>query len=223
MRKFNLGYMIALVVAVATPANSNARLGSAVHSDRLTINKVALQGEGRGDYLLAQPEINRLFVTHSQLVHILDLKTLKPVARVTGLTAAHGVALDRNGRGYVTDGKSDSVVVFDPATGREIGRIHVGKGPDAILFDPASARIMVFNGESEDISVIDPSTSAVVAAIKLPHAPEFSQADGRGHVYVNLEEGNAIGVIDTRKMAFDHLISLTGCDGPAPLALDKAN
>lgn len=223
MRNMILSSMAVLVAAV-TPASSSAQpAGGAAPTSQLTISRIGLPGEGRGDYLLADPAHNRLFVTHSALVHVLDLKTLKPVAEVTGLTAAHGVALDQQGRAYVSDGKSDSVIAFDPATGHELKRIHVGKVPDSILFDPASAKIMAFNGESEDVSVIDPSTSAVVATIKLPNAPEFSQADGQGHVYVNLEEGNAVAVIDSRKLALDHLIALKGCDGPAPLAFDHAN
>ena len=222
MRNFILGSMAAAALA-ATSLDASAQSASLPKTGHLTISKVALPGDGRGDYLFADPAGNRLFVTHSERVHVLNLKTLKPVTEVAGLTAAHGVALDAGGRAYVTDGKSDSVVAFDPATGRELKRIHVGKGPDSILFDPASGKIMAFNGESEDVSVIDPASSSVIATIKLPNAPEFSQADGKGHVYVNLEEGNAVAVINSRRLAFDHLIPLKGCDGPAPLALDQAN
>lgn len=201
-------------VPLARPADRTAPL---------RIARVSLQGEGRGDYLLADPQHNRLFVTHSSVVHVLDLTTLKAVARVNGLSAAHGVALDAQGRGYVTDGNSNSVFQFDPATGRILKQIAVGKKPDSILFDPASSKIMAFDGDSEEVSVIDPATGSVVATIKLPNAPEYSQADGRGHVYVNLEEGNAVAVINSAKMTFDHLITLNGCDGPAPLALDNAH
>ena len=189
----------------------------------LSIDRVPLPGDGRGDYLMVDAPSGRLFVTHSKVVHILDLATLQPVATVTGLTAAHGVALDAAGHGYVSDGNSDSVIEFDPATGAQIARIAVGKKPDSILYDPASARIMAFDGQSEEISVIDPAKTAVVATIKLPHGPEYAQTDGQGHVYVNLEDGNSIAVIDSRTMALDHVIALTGCDGPAPLALDGAN
>ena len=153
----------------------------------------------------------------------MDLRTLKPVAEVTGLTYAHGVTTDNKGQAYVTDGNTNSVVMFDPATGRERKRIKVGKKPDSILFDPASAKVLSFNGDSNDVSVIDPASQAVVRTIKLPHPPENAQSDGRGHVYVNFEEGNAVGVIDTAKMALGRIIPLKGCDGPAPLALDKAN
>src|SRR5438445_11633686 len=111
-------------VVAATPLNAQST--AAPKSDRLTIARVSLPGEGRGDFLLADPATNRLFVTHSQLVHVLDLRTLKPLAEVTGLTVAHGVALDAQGRAYVTDGKSDTVIAFDPATGRTLRRIPAG-------------------------------------------------------------------------------------------------
>lgn len=192
-------------------------------TETLSVARVSLPGEGRGDYLFADPKANRLFVTHTSVVHVLDLTTLKQVAQVDGLTAAHGVALDSGGRAYVTDGNSNSVLQFDPATGHVLKRIAVGKKPDSILFDAASSKIMAFDGDSEEVSVIDPATASVTTTIKLPNAPEYSQSDGRGHVYVNLEEGNAVAVIDTTSMKLDHLIALTGCDGPAPLALDKAN
>lgn len=220
MRKTVVCSIIAAFMA-ATPAIADAQ--AARGSNHLTIARVPLPGEGRGDFLLADPASNRLYVTHSQLVHVLDLRTLTPIAQVTGLTVAHGVALDRQGRAYVTDGKSGSVIMFDPPTGRELRRIPTGKDADAILFDPSSSKILVFNAESQTVSILDPATASIVGSIKLPNAPEFAQADGHGHVYVNLEDGNAIAVIDTRKMAVDHVVPLAGCDGPAPLGLDNAN
>jgi DNA-binding beta-propeller fold protein YncE len=222
VRKTILSAMMSVILA-SVPACLQAQAPSANRADTLTITKVSLPGEGRGDYLVADSATNRLFVTHSRVVHVLDLKTLKPLAEVSGLTAAHGVALDAKGRAFVTDGDSNSVIEFDPSNGRVLKRIAVGKKPDSILFDPASSKIMAFDGDSEEVSVIEPSTGTVVTTIKLPNGPEFSQTDGRGHVYVNLEEGNAIAVIDTAKMTLDHLIALTGCDGPAPLALDNAD
>lgn len=226
MRKLVLSSMMAVIFAgsvVCLGEEATAAGQSSAHPAALRVAKVSLPGEGRGDYLLADPKTNRLFVTHSKVVHILDLRTLKQVAQVDGLTAAHGVALDAEGRGYVTDGNSDSVVQFDPSTGGVLKRIAVGKKPDSILFDPASSKIFAFDGDSREVSVIDPATSSVATTIRLPNAPEFSQTDGQGHVYVNLEEGNAVAVIKTASMKLDHLIPLKGCDGPAPLAFDKAN
>lgn len=186
------------------------------------IDKVPLPGEGRGDYLVADATSNRLFVTHSSVVHILDLATLKPVATVTGLKAAHGVAL-ASGHGFVTDGDQNAVIEFDPATGKTLKTIPAGKKPDSILFDAASSRIMAFDGDSEEVTVIDPNTAAVVKTIKLPSGPEYSQSDGKGKAWVNMEGGNVIGVIDTTAMKVLGTIPLPGCDGPAPLAFDPDN
>ncbi len=214
-----------MIVAVLAAASSivNAATAPATDADRLTIQKVPLPGEGRGDYLFVDPSGKRLFVTHTTVVHIIDVKTLKQIAQVSGLTYAHGVASDNRGRGYVADGNSNSVVVFDPASGRELKRIKVGDRPDGLLFDSTSAKIMAFNADSNSVSVIDPASGSVAGTIKLPYSPENAQSDDRGHVYVNFEEGNAVGVIDTVKMALVRIIPLKGCEGPAPLAIDKTN
>ena len=86
-----VGFLAGLQAEAAPSARAN-------QAEKLSIAKVSLLGEGRGDYLFADPKANRLFVTHTSVVHVLDLTTLKPVAQVNGLTAAHGVALDAKGR-----------------------------------------------------------------------------------------------------------------------------
>jgi DNA-binding beta-propeller fold protein YncE len=187
-----------------------------------TIDKVALPGEGRGDYLTVDADARRLYVTHTNAVHILDLDTLKPLAQVSGLKAAHGVALAA-GHAFVTDGDQNAVVEFDPATGKTLKLIPTGKKPDSILFDKASGMVMAFDGDSDQVSVIDPAKGAVVNTIKLPNGPEFSQSDGQGKVWVNMEEGNDIGVIDSKTMKLTGTIPLPGCDGPAPLSFDPVN
>ena len=218
---FQKAFLASGFVAAACCMGSAGPLGAAAPG--FSVTKIPLSGEGRGDYITADAAGNRLYVTHSARVHILDLATLKPVGTVEGLTSAHGVALDGAGHGFVSDGNTNSVVEFDAATGRMIGRIAVGRKPDSILFDKASGKVMAFDGDSEGVSVIDPSTAMVVATIKLPNGPEFSQGDGRGTVWANMEEGNDIAVIDTKAMKLDHVIKLDGCDGPAPLAFDAAN
>ena len=233
MRKYLASAALAIVLAgchntaSTGGANSNATADNsaapaAEGAVSYQVDKVPLPGEGRGDYLLVDNDARRLYVTHSTQVHILDADTLKSVGTVTGLKAAHGVAL-AHGHGFVTDGDSNAVVMFDPATGKTEKMIPAGKKPDSILHDPASDMILAFDGDSEDVSVIDPVKAAVVKTIKLPNGPEFSQTDGKGLVFVNMEEGNDIGVIDTKAMKLDHVIKLDGCDGPAPLAFDGAN
>lgn len=215
----------AMGVALSVLCVGTASHAADNHADRtqFTVNRVTLPGKGRGDYLYVDADNGRLYVTHSAQLHILDLATLKPIAELDGLTSAHGVALDGKGHGFVTDGNTNSVIEFDPATARKLATIKVGTKPDSIWFDSASGKVLAFNGDSENVSVIDPVTAKVVGMIKLPNGPEFSQGDGKGKVFVNMEEGNDIAVIDTKAMKLDHVIKLDGCVGPAPLAFDATN
>lgn len=188
------------------------------------LSAVPLPGDGRGDYITVDREGWRIYVTHSASVHILDLGTLKPVATLTGLKKAHGVAVDRaSGHGFASDGGANVVVMFDLASGARIKDIAVGTNPDSILRDPASGRVFVFNGTTRNASVIDPVSGQVVATIPLGDKPEFSQADGKGMVWVALEESGSIAAIDSRIMSVVHTFKLTGCEGAAPLAFDAAH
>ena len=218
---------IALAACQPTPRNESALAGNAAADSAPTafkVDKVPLPGEGRGDYLTIDAGANRLYVTHSTVVHVLDLATLTPLFQVEGLKGAHGVALDpARGHGFVTDGKQNAVVMFDLATGKTIKAIPAGKKPDSIVHDLASGMIFAFNGESSDVSVIDSDKAEVIKTIKLPNAPEFSQSDGLGKLWVNLAKGNAIAEIDTTTLALDRTIKLDGCERPGPLAFDPTD
>jgi YVTN family beta-propeller protein len=229
LRKFMISTALVAALAGCTKTDGvivpdNAATEDAASKTVYGIERVPLPGEGRGDYLTVDADARRLYVTHTSVVHIVDLDTLKPVATVTGLDGAHGVALDgAAGHGFASSGNSNSVAMFDLTTGKVLKKIPVGKKPDSILRDPASGNVFVFNGDSDNVSVIDPAKAAVVATIKLPNGPEFSQADGRGKVFANMEEGNDIAEIDSRAMKLVRTIKLAGCEGPAPLAFDAAN
>jgi YVTN family beta-propeller protein len=228
MRSLMLSTALALVVAGCTSGNvtnnssdagNNAANAATAQFD---IQKVPLPGEGRGDYILADTDARRLYVTHTASVHILDLDTLKPIGEVTGLKKAHGVAI-AGGKGFASDGDGNSVIVFDPATGRKIKTIAAGQNPDSILFDAASGMVFVFNGTSKDISVIDPAKEAIVKTIPIGDKPEFSRADGKGKIFVNLEDGHAIAVIDTKALTIATKYVLDDCEGPAALGFDPDN
>lgn len=199
--------------------NATAEAGS---KTEFKIDKVTLPGEGRGDYVFADTDARRLYVTHQAVVHIVDMDTLKPIAEVTGFKKAHGVAL-AGGKGYASDGDGNSVIVFDPATGKTLKTIPGGQNPDSILFDSASGMVFVFNGTSKDVSVIDPAKDAIVKTIKVDDKPEFSRTDGKGKVFFNIEDAHAIGVIDTKALTLATKYVLDDCEGPAALGFDETN
>lgn len=216
-----LGSHTAVAKSAASPISHRA---AQTRGSVFGVKAIPLQGEGRGDFLTADPPANRLYVTHLGRVHILDLGTLKEVAEVSGLTDAHGVAIDQSsGHAFVTDSGPNVVVMFDPATGKKLNSIPAGAKPDAILADPASGKIFAFNGEGSDATVVDPKSAQAVGRVKLPSNPESPQTDGKGKIWVTLGDADAIAEIDARSMKFVRSMRLPGCDDPAPLAFDAAN
>jgi YVTN family beta-propeller protein len=138
----------------------------------------------------------------------------------------HGIALDEaSNRGYTSNGKGDSVTMFDLTTLKAIKEAPVsGHNPDAILYEPTGKHVFTFNGKSKDVTVLDATSLAVVATLPVPDKPEFAADDGAGHIFVNIEsEPGKMVVIDTHTLAITATWTLPGCASPSGLALDKVH
>jgi YVTN family beta-propeller protein len=181
-------------------------------------------GTGGWDYLLADPSAHRLYVTHGPRVEVLDTATGKTVGAITGLKGTHGVALDSDGHfGYISDGGANAVVVFDRKTLATLASIPAGTNPDGIAYEPVTKTVWAFNGRSQNVTVIDTVSRSVVATIALPGKPEFPQADGKGHVFDNIEDKNSIVAFDAKNKTLTGTWPLTGCESPSGLAIDRAH
>ena len=179
-------------------------------------------GTGGWDYLLADGPAHRLYLTHNNRVEVIDTTTGKPVGAITGLKGTHGVALDPDGRtGYISDGGANAVIVFDRSSFATLASIPVGTNPDGIAYEPTTKTVWAFNGRSNNVSVVDPATKTVVATIALPGKPEFPQADGKGNVFVNIEDKNSIVKLDAAAKKAVATWSLAGCDSPSGMAIDR--
>ena len=179
-------------------------------------------GTGGWDYLLADPSTHLLYVTHGPRVEVIDTDTGKPVAAITGLKGTHGIALDADGKfGYISDGGSNDVLVFDRHSFKTVTTVPAGTNPDGITFDPATKTVWAFNGRSNNVTVIDTTTNQVVATLPVPGKPEFPVADGQGSVYDNIESTNQIVRFDSRTKKQTAAWKLENCDSPSGLALDK--
>ena len=136
----------------------------------------------------------------------------------------HGIAIAADlGKGFISNGRGNNVTMFDLKTLKTIGTVAAGENPDTIRYDAVSKRVFVFNGRSKNSTVIDAKTGAVAATIPMPGTPEFSVADGKGHVYANVEDTNEIVEIDAAKATVTKKYSLSPCDGPSGLAIDAKN
>jgi len=155
-------------------------------------------GKEYWDYITFDPATRRLYISHNTEVKIVDADTGSVVGSIPDLKRVHGIAIVSDlGRGFISDGGADEVVVFDPKTLKVTGHIKTGGNPDCVIYDPASRHIFAMNGKSNDASVIDPATAAVVATIPMGGRPEYAVADGHGTIYDNIEDKNEVVAIDS--------------------------
>lgn len=180
-----------------------------------------ISGNDGWDYLAVEPASDRLFVSHGTHVAIVDKKTGDSLGIIPNTTGVHGIAFDIDlGRGYVSDGRLDSVTVFDLNTLAVLDRVATGKDPDAILFEPYTKQIITCNGHSDDLSVIDPVTDTVVATIWVGGKPETAVSNGKGMVYINIEDKGEIAAVNITTHTVTNRWPLAPGEGPTGLAYD---
>ncbi len=187
--------------------------------------KYVLGGDGGWDYLTYDSAGKRLFISRGTHVMVVDPAKGTVLGDVPNTPGVHGIALAQDlGKGFTSNGRENSVTVFDLKTLKETARIKIeGENPDAILYEPTTQRIFTFNGRSKNATVIDAAKGTVVGNIPLDGKPEFAAADGKGVVFVNIEDKNEITSIDAKKASVIKSWPLTGCDEPSGLAMDQKN
>ncbi len=201
----------------------SAASGAFAQGQYRVLDRWKIGGDGGWDYLTADSSAHRLFVTHGPRVEVLDTTTGKAVGSITALKGTHGVALDDSGKfGYISDGAGNAVVVFDRSNLQTVATIPVGTNPDGIAFEPTTKTVWAFNGRSNDVTIVDTASRKVVGTIPLPGKPEFPAADGKGTMFVNIEDKNEIVRLDASAKKITALWPLAGCESPSGLVMDTA-
>ena len=187
------------------------------------VKRFHIPGTGRWDLLAVDGNRHRLFVSRATHVQVIDTDTGKVVGDIPGTPGVHGIALaDDLNLGYTSNGKGDSVTVFDLTTLQVTGNIKIsGSNPDIILYEPRTRHIFTFNGHSNDATVIDAVTHREIATISLPGKPELAESDRSGRVFVNIENKSEIDVIDTRLNRVIRRYPLGRGTEPTGLAIDE--
>jgi DNA-binding beta-propeller fold protein YncE len=199
------------------------RAGSAAAQSGYKVAKTyKLGGEGGWDYLTADPEARRLYISRATHVVVIDLDSGKPVGEIADTPGVHGIALAPElGRGFVSNGREGTVSIFDMKTLATITKVKAGDNPDAILYDSASKRVFTFNGHSHDSTAIDAVKGEVVGTIKLDGKPEFAVSDGNGEIFDNIEDKSELVAIDPNKLEVKSKWPLAPCEEPSGLAMDR--
>jgi len=212
------------ILAFVLALSAMATVPAAAQKSYKLAERVKLGGEGGWDYLVYDSDANRLFITRGSHVMVVDAKTLKTTGDITGLSGVHGVALaPALGRGYITCGGDDMLVILVLKSLKVLDKVRVGERPDAVLYEATSKRVYTFNARSQDSTVVDAASGKVVGTVPLGGKPETGVADGKGKVFVNIEDRSEIVRIDTAKLTVAEHFPMAGCDEPSALVMDVAH
>jgi DNA-binding beta-propeller fold protein YncE len=187
-------------------------------------DKHVLGGEGGWDYLTYDAAGKRLFISRGTHVMVVDPAKGTVVGDIPNTPGVHGIALAQDlGKGYTSNGRENTVTVFNLDTLKETARIKLegAENPDAIMYDPASKRVFTFNGRSKNATAIDAVKDTVVGNIPLTGKPEFAVADGKGMVFVNIEDTAELTAIDAKNAKVANTWKITGCEEPSGLDMDQ--
>ena len=207
----------ALFLAVLSSGSLLAQGNGGYH----LLHEYKLGGEGGWDYIAMDAASRRLYVTRGTHVQVVNIDSGKVEGDITGLQGVHGVALDKaDNKGFISDGRDNSVVVFDLKTLQQTGKVQAGTNPDAILFDPASKRVFAFNGRSNNATAINAGDNSVAGTIDLGGRPEFAATDAKGKVFVNLEDKSSLVQLDPKDLKVVNTWPLAPGEGPSGLSID---
>ena len=185
------------------------------------LTKIKIGGEGRWDFVAMDSANRRLYVSHNTSVEVVDPDAGKIVGTISGLHGVHGIAIAPDlGKGFITNGQSGSVTIFDLKTLAKEGEPAAGKNPDAVCYEPKTKRVFAINHTGGDATSIDAKTGEVLKTFPVGASAEFCQADGAGKVYVNIESSSELVEIDAAKNEVTRRTSILPCEGPSGLAID---
>ncbi len=205
-------------LGIATIGNNYAQSKTDFH----VINTFHIASAGGWDYLEVGPINDWLYVSHGTQVNILNKKTGDSVGVIENTIGVHGIAFDVElKKGFISNGKLNSVTVFDMNSNKVLAQIATGLNPDAITYDAFSKKIITCNGKSKNLSVIDPSQNKVIDSVYLGGKPETAVSDDKGHLFVNLENKNEIVKVDTKTFKVLEQWSILPGESPTGLAYDK--
>ncbi len=210
-----IALVILAITCLGAPAYSQA-------TGYRVLKRTVIGGEGGWDYLSVDPENRRLYVSHGTKVEVLDVDTHERVGEIPNLQGVHGViVVPSKGRGITTNGRTNNATIFDSKMLAVIAEVPTGKNPDALFYDVYSDRVYIFNHSGGDATVVNLSEAKVTGTVVLGGtAVEAGTSDGKGTIFVNLEDIHEVVSFDTKTLTVKNRWKLAPGEEPTGLAID---
>jgi YVTN family beta-propeller protein len=185
------------------------------------LNTYHIQSPGRWDYIALSPVNDNVYVAHMTQVNILNRNTGDSVAVIPHTEGVHGIAFaPQFGKGFTSNGRKNTLTVFDINTNNVQAEIKTGENPDAIMYDAFSKKVYVCEGHSNDLCIVDPSNNQVIKTVDLGGKPETAVSDNAGKIFINIEDRNEIVEVDAKTYAIEHRWKIGKGEEPTGLAID---
>jgi len=216
--------VLALATVLFTGTFSGAAGQAASLSGYHVIKTIPVGGEGFWDYLTVDSGARRLYISHGTHVQVMDIDSYSLVGDIPDTQGVHGIALAPElGRGFTSNGRANTVTIFDLKTLKTLGTAKTGTNPDAIVYDGVTKRVFTMNGRSNNATAVNAADGTVAGTLELGGRPEFAVADGKGSIYVNLEDKSELVQFDAQKLNVLNRRPLAPCEEPSGLAMDLKN
>lgn len=197
----------------------------AVSQETKLLKKTTIGGDGGWDYLSVSADDRRLYLSHGNQVEVLNADTHEKIATIPDTKGVHGIiALPSLGKGFITCGRTNSVIVFDTKTFNKITEIPTDENPDALMYDKYSDRLFVFNHKGGSVTAIDVKENKAIQTVKLGgSAAEAGVSDQKGTIFVNLEDLSEIVSFDAKTLEVKNHWKVGLGEEPTGLAIDLKN
>ena len=188
------------------------------------VKTVPIPGDEGWDYLTVDADARRVYISHGSHVVVMNADTYAVEGDVPDTQGVHGIALAPDlGRGFVSAGRANTAVIFDIKSLKTLGTVKTDANPDAIVYDSVTKRVFTLNGRGQNTTAINGPDGTVAGTLALGGKPEFAVADGKGSIFVNIEDKNELVQFDAQKITETHRWPLAPCKSPSGLAMDLKN
>ena len=204
--------VLCVTIALAVQAAGGYRL----------LKKIPIPGDYGWDYLTADSEGRRLYISHDREVVVLDLDSNAIVGKIPG-KSIHGIAIARElGRGFISSGVPGSVIIFDLKMLAIIKEVTVGADPNVVLFDHKTQRVFTADRGSKRVTALEAKTGMIAGTIEgLGGKTEHAVSDEAGHIFLNMQDLNTLLKLDAQALKVLETWPLAPCAQPSSMDMDR--
>jgi DNA-binding beta-propeller fold protein YncE len=212
---------VGLVLLTLAPFPGRAAAPKAGPSGYEVTKTIPIAGDEGWDYIAVDSDARRVYVSHASHVVVLNADTYEVAGDIPDTQGVHGIAIAQElGKGFTSNGRANTVTIFDLKTLKPTGTVKTGANPDAIVYDAVTKRVFTMNGRSNDVTAINAADGTVAGTFAVSGKPEFAVADGKGSIFLNIEDKSELVQFDAQKLAVTNHWALAPCEEPSGLAMD---